>query len=414
MKILIVTSNWYPSGGDWTYINSICKLYETKGHDIIPFAMNDIRNIKTNFEKYYINNINYNDLNKNKSITSAIKVIANSIYSFDAVKKIKLLLSENVIDIAQLNNIHNIHTPAIINVLKSKKIPIVWRVLDYKIICPNRTFLSNDKICEACFKTKYYNCFLNKCKKNSYSASLITTIESYFNKIMPYYEHVDKFLFQSKFSRDLFLKYGFDINKTEIIENPFDCKDIIPHFNSINSNKYVLYFGRISKEKGIFTLYDAMQKIPEINLKIVGNGPDIDESINYVNSRNIKNIEFVGPKWSDELTPFLQNCEFVVVPSEWYEPNPYVVLQSFSFGKPVIATRLGGLIDMVRNNINGVLCEPFDSKSLSNAIKTLFFNSEKITELGKNARFEVEEKYNPDKYYFNSIKLFETLINKSS
>ena len=252
MNILIATANWYPSGGDWTYVESICKIYENNGHNIIPFAMSDDRNFKTKYEKYFINNINYNDLNKNKNIKSVIKVLSSSIYSCDAVNKINLLLEENRIDIAQLNNIHNVHTPAIIKPLKKNRIPIVWRVLDYKILCPNRTFLSNDKICEECFKSNYYNCFLNKCKKNSYSASFVTAIESYFNKIMPYYKDVDMYTFQSEFSRDLFVKYGFDIKKTKIIENPFDSENIYKSNSKIESLKYINYFDLYKVTSGLY------------------------------------------------------------------------------------------------------------------------------------------------------------------
>ena len=410
----MANATWYPSGGDWTYIESICKIYESKGHTIIPFAMKDVRNIKTKYDKYFINNINYNDLNSNKTIKNSLKVISNSIYSFEAIKNLNKLINENHVDIAQLNNIHNIHTPAIINTLKKNKIPIVWRILDYKLICPNRTFLSNNIICEKCFKTKYYNCFLNKCKKNSYSASLITTIESYFNKLMPFYKNVDTFLFQSEFSRDQFVKFGFDINKTKIIENPFnfDIKNDEIKYNE--GEKYILYFGRISKEKGLFTLYEAMLNIPEIKLLVIGDGPDLNDSITYVNQNNINNVEFKGPKWGEDLIPFIQNCEFVIVPSEWYEPNPYVILQSFSYGKAVIATNIGGLKDMIINNENGILANPNDPKNLAICIKKLFFNSEKKIFLGKNAKLILENKYSSEKYYNISINIFNKLLNQKS
>ena len=416
MNILMANATWYPSGGDWTYVDSIVKIYESRGHSIIPFAMADSRNFKTKYDKYFINNIDYSELNNNISLSNSIKVISNSIYSFDAVRKLNLLLNENTIDIAQLNNIHNIHTPAIIKVLKKHKIPIVWRILDYKLICPNRTFLSNNIICEKCFKTKYYNCFTNKCKKNSYPASFITTIESYFNKFMPYYNNVDTFLFQSEFSRNLFIKYGFDMKKTDIIENPYNLEnyDLYPNNNEIINDKYILYFGRISKEKGLFTLYDAMRKIPKIKLLVVGNGPDLNDSINYINQNNIINIEFKGPQWGDQLSPFIQKCEFVIVPSEWYEPNPYVVLQSFSHEKAVVASDIGGLSDMIINNENGMLFIPGDPNDLSNCIENLFYNNEKKLYLGKNAKIILKNKYNPDKYYNKSIDLFRNLINNKN
>jgi glycosyltransferase involved in cell wall biosynthesis len=411
MNILIVNATWYPSGGDWTYVNSITQLYEKHGHTIIPFAMKNEKNLPSKFEKYFIDKIDYNELNKDKGILNTFNVLSKSIYSMEAVKKINDLLDNHKVDIAQLNNIHNIQTPGIIPVLKKRKIPIVWRVLDYKLLCPNRTFLSNGLVCEKCFKTKYYNCFVNKCKKNSYPASFVASIESYFNKFAPFYDKVDIFLFQSEFSRNLFVKYGFDIKKTKIIENPYNCDNIIPQYTIKKSDRYILYFGRISKEKGLFTLFDAMKNLGDIKLIVVGDGPDSEECLNYI--RNIKNISFIGPKWETDLTPILKNCEFVVVPSIWYDPNPYVVLQSFSFGKPVIASRIGGLVDMISNQVNGILFDANDSSNLSVSIKDLYFNQSKILELGRNARIEVEKKYNPNNYYLTSIKIFDNLINKN-
>lgn len=415
MNILMANANWYPSGGDWTYVSSVCDIYKKNGHNIIPFAMLNSRNIPTEYDKYFLTNINYNELNNNKSIHNIFKAIYKSIYSKEAISKLNNLLDENQVDIAQLNNIHNIHTPSIIPVFKKRSIPVVWRILDYKILCPNRTFLSNQTICEKCFKTKYYNCFLNKCKKNSYSASFLTTLESYFNKLMPYYDLVDYFLFQSEFSRDLFVKYGFDVKKTSIIENPYDINDHILQEKKIKdvSNPYILYFGRISKEKGIFTLYDAVKKLPNIHLKIIGDGPDLAESINYIQNYSINNIEFVGPIWGKDLEPYIENCEFVVLPSEWYEPNPYVVLQTFSFGKTIVATAIGGLTNMIENDFNGILCNFKDANNLATAINDLFYNKNKLKFLGINARKTVELKYSPNSYYNKTIDIFTNLINKS-
>jgi len=411
MNILMVNATWYPSGGDWTYISSICNLYEKNGHKIIPFAMKDSRNFNTEFEKYFVTEINYASLNEKISFKNIFKALYRSIYSRESIKNLNKLLDEHQVDLAQLNNIHNIQTPAIISVLKKRKIPVVWRILDYKILCPNRTFLSNNLICEKCFKTKYYNCFLNKCKKNSYSASLLTTIETYFNKLMPYYDEIDFFLFQSEFSKNLFYKYGYDINKMSIIENPYDADEIIPQYNNIfHENNYILYFGRISQEKGLMTLYQSMKNLPDINLKVIGDGPYLEESKNYIKINKLSNIEFLGPKWGDSLEPYIRNCEFVVLPSEWYEPNPYVVLQSFSFGKTVIATNIGGIKDMIKNDINGILCEPFNHNDLSKAIIKLYNDHDKIIYLGKNARKILELKYNPKKYYDSTMQLFNNLI----
>jgi len=409
MNLLMVNATWYPSGGDWTYIDSICRIYEQNGIKIIPFAMKHERNFETPYSKYFVENVDYKELNKDKSLKNGLRVLTKSIFSIEAQKKLELLLSENDVNIVQLNNIHNVQTPSIIPVLKKKKIPIVWRVLDYKLICPNRTFLSNDTICESCFKTKYYNCTLKKCKKQSVLASMVASLESYVYSLLPYYNQVDQYLFQSEFTRDQFIKYGFDPAKAAIIENPYDAVAVDPNYSG---NNYILYFGRISSEKGMTTLYEAMRLIPDIKLKIIGDGTALEEGINYVRDLGINNIEFLGPMWGKELEVVLSACDFVVLPSEWYDPSPYVVLQSYSFGKPVIATRIGGLQDMIIHDKTGKLVEIKNSKDLSSSISTLFNDKQMISEFGKNARALLLEKYSTNRYFDFTKSIFDKLLTK--
>ena len=408
MNILIANWTWYPSGGDWTYIDSICKLYESKGHRIIPFSVHNEKNFQTPFNKYFLTGIDYKVFYNNLKLKSGIDLLIKTIYSTEAKRKLNLLLAENQVDVAQLNNINNYHTPSIIPVLKKAKIPIVWRILDFKLICPNTTFFSKDKVCEACYKYKYYKCILNKCKKNSLLASTLMAMESYFYHILPFYKQVDMFLFQSEFTRDMFVKYGYDVSRTHIIENPYNCSAVKPNYEG---KKYILYFGRISKEKGILTLLKTMKLLTEIELKIVGDGPEYKNYLDYVIKNSISNVSFVGAKWNKELEPFIENCEFVIVPSEWYEPSPYVVLQSFSYGKPVIAASIGGLKDMIKNNETGLLFKVGDEDDLSHSIRYLYQSQNLIHTMGANARRQVERKNNPERYYTDTINVFTNLIN---
>ena len=409
MNILMCHWAWYPTGGDWTYIDSVNKLYESKGHHIIPFSVKNEKNFPTPYDKYFLNGVDYRSLYDKNFLKSGISTAFKSIYSIEAKRNLKLLLSENKVDIAQFNSISNYHTPSIIPILKNNKTPIVWRILDYRLICPNSTLLSNDKICEACLKSKYYNCVLKKCKKNSFLASSLLAIESYIYSLLPFYKNVDMFLFQSEFTRDMFVKFGFDIKKTHIIENSYDYSEIQPIYSGDN---YILYFGRISKEKGIMTLLKAMKELPNINLKIVGNGPELEEYKMYSSKNALSNVTFLGPIWGEELEPIIEKSEFVILPSEWYDPSPYVVLQSFAYGKPVIASNIGGLKDLIINNENGLLFEPGNSKELSETIKNLFPKKKLIHDMGVNSRLILEQKNNSERYYSNTMEVFRNLIDE--
>lgn len=408
MNILMANWTWYPSGGDWTYIESICKLYENKGHHIIPFSVKNQKNFPTPYDRYFLDEVNYKQYYQKKPIISGINTALKSIYSLEAKKKVKQLLNENKVDIAQLNSITNYHTPSIIPVLNKAKIPIIWRILDYRLICPNSTLFVNGKVCMECINNSYYKCIINKCKKQSLLASSLLAIENYAYSILPIYKQVDLFLFQSEFTRDMFVKFGYDIKKTHIIENPYDGSGIQPQYNGSN---YILYFGRIEKEKGIYTLLDAMKSLPDIHLKVVGNGTEYLNCIDYSSKNSISNVTFLGPKWNAELEPLIKNSEFVIVPSEWHEPSPYVVLQSFSFGKPVIASQMGGLNDLIHDRVNGLFFKPGDANDLSGKIKSLISNKVLIKEMGEKAKQILDSKYSPERYYTDTMNVFTSLIN---
>ncbi len=405
----MVNWTWYPSGGDWTYVDTVNKLYEANGHTIIPFSMKDERNFPTDYSKYFVKNINYRELNKDKSILNSLKVVAKSLYSFEAKKKLRELLKEVKVDVAQLNNINNYLTPSILSVLKEHNIPIVWRVLDYKLICPNTTFVSGNAVCESCKLHKYYKCVTKKCKKGSTRASAIAALENYLYTASGFYNKVDMFSFQSEFTRDKFIEYGFNPEKTAIIGNPMGLSE-----NSIHegTEKFILFFGRLEKLKGIFTLLSAMKKLPDVKLKIIGAGQEENECINLIRKENLTNVEFLGSKWGSELEVILKQALFVVVPSEWYEPSPYSVLQSLAFGKPVVGTKMGGIADAIKDNYNGLLVEPNNAEALAEKIRLLWSDTSKVDEFGMNAMKTIAEKHSLEHYYDKSMAIFETLLRK--
>lgn len=406
MNILMANWTWYPSGGDWTYIENISKIFESKGHHVIPFSMHDERNFPTPYSKYFVKKIDYKKLNDRKNLSNSWKVVSRAIYSFEAKRKITELLSENQVDLVQLNNINNYLTPSIIPVIKKYKVPIIWRILDYKLICPNTIFVSNGDICESCKVHKYYMCSLKKCKKDSFRASIIASLESYVHMFLNYNKYIDLFLFQSEFSRDKFLDYGFDKSKTAVIENPIDYSRVVPNYTN---NGYILYFGRLEKSKGIFTLLKAMKLLPKVKLKIIGDGTEFKKCEELINQQSLNNVELLGAKWGNELEGYLKNCKFVVVPSEWYEVSPYAILQAFAWGKPVIGTNIAGIKDIIDHKNNGILFNLKDFNNLADEIFKLFIDDESVIQMGNNARATIEKFHSFDIYYQKMRSVFSNI-----
>jgi glycosyltransferase involved in cell wall biosynthesis len=391
---------------------SLKNLLEGKGHKVAVFSMHHPQNFNSEYSQYFVSYINYDEEVKNINISTGFEVLNRAVYSLEAKKKIEVLIEDERPDIAHLQNIHHHITPSILYPLKKHKIPIVWTLHDFVLICPNTSFLSHGMICERCRKRKYYWPLIVRCKKNSLAASTMAAIETSLHRLMKVNDLVDMFIAPSRFLRNKLIDYGFKKDKVVCINN-FNNIGILQNENTPDGS--YIYVGRISFEKGIKTLIDAAIKAGIGRLKIIGEGPLKKEMISYVKSRKADDrIDFLGHKSHTEVIELLKKCRFLVLPSECYENFPYSVLEACASGKPVIASRIGGIPEIVKNWETGLLFEPGNSEYLSLKIRYLMKHPEKAEALGRNAMLFVEKELNNERYYSKLIDVYKRVIENEN
>lgn len=410
MKILLVNNYYYYRGGDCTYLFSLKKLLEENGHEICIFAMHHPQNLDSKYSKYFVSYINYDDEIKNINIASGLKVLNRAIYSTEAKEKIERLIEIEKPDIAHIQNVHHHITPSIFSVFKKHNIPIIWTLHDYTMICPNTSFLSHGKICEKCKKNRYYWASFERCKKDSFSASTMAGLESSVHRMMRLQELVDCFIAPSKFLKEKLLEYGFHENKVKRVDL-FTDVDLTKETGK--AGDYYMFIGRIAEEKGLKTLIDVAVTMDSCKLKIVGSGPLFEELTEYVSSIDKNDlIEFMGYKDREEIIGLYNNCKFVVVPSEWYEPSGLIVFEAFALGKPVIGSRIGGIPELVKDTERGLIFEPGDKEDMAAAIRYLLNNPDLCKEMGQNARRFVDEEMSPEKHYERLMDIYDQELQK--
>ncbi len=411
-KILLVNNFYYNRGGDCTYLFSLKKCLEEKGHRTVIFSMHHPQNFRSRWENYFVNYINYDEEVKRISILSSIKVASRTIFFFKAKRILDKLIKEAKPDIAHLQNIHHHITPSILYTLKKHKVPIVWTLHDYQLICPNISFLAKGKMCERCKNNKYFWPVIVKCKKDSRAASLMASVEIIIHNIIGIDKLVDIYIAPSEFLRKKFIEYGF--NEDKIVN--------INHFTEIRLNdhieetgEYYLFVGRISEEKGVKTLIDAAVKVNLLKLKIVGSGPLFDEMRNYAEHIDENNIiEFLGHKNREEVFNLMNKCRFMVMPSEWYETSGLVILEAFACGKTVIGSNIGGIPELIKNYETGLTFEMGNVEDLSSRIKYMINNPEAVIRMGKNARNFVECTMNAEIHYKELMEIYEKACSSSA
>lgn len=373
---------WYRCAGEWTYIDNLKTLYQNHGHDVIPFSMKSSKNDDTNsFDKYFIEHIDYKELNKNKTISNGIRAFSKTIFSQEAKKKLEQLLSDHTVDIAHLHDINHYLTPAILPVLKKHNIPIIWTLHDYTLICPEGSFISDSSVCENCRGGSFYHCAVQKCKKGSFLASTLAAIENTVHRYSNVFRHVDYFLCPSQFLYDKFREFNFYPDKL-VLTNL--CCEIQPVSAEKKTERYIIYAGRLAKLKGLQSLLKAVHGL-DVKLYIAGEGAEFAACNSYINDNQLAHVELLGFKSKAEIHALIQYAEMLICPSEWYENFPYTIIEAMLLRTAVIASNIGGIPELVIDGKTGVLFEPGDAMQLRSKITDLLNDSRLREQLAENA-----------------------------
>jgi glycosyltransferase involved in cell wall biosynthesis len=279
------------------------------------------------------------------------------------------------------------------------------------ILCPNTTFISHENVCEKCKGGKFYQCVLNKCKKQSVPASFVAALESYANKYSNPYKDVDYFICPSEFIKKKFEAFGYDSRKLRQVYNLFDIHSVTHEYETppgTTNRPYIVYVGNILKVKGIFTLVKAMSNL-DLDLKVIGGGEHMNELKELVELENIQNVTLLGKMPKEEVFRFVQHSLFVVVPSEWYENLPYSLVEALLLGKPVLGADIGGIPELVVDEVTGKLFQPANTADLRLKIEWMMSDKDKLVQMGRNAREHALNLVNYDAFARKLSPVFESL-----
>ena len=411
MKILQVNKYFYVKGGPERYMFGVSKLLRAHGHDIAFFSMNNAKNGFSEWSKYFVHNVDYN---KEAGIVNGIRMSKNILYSKESFDKISQLVDEFKPDVAHLHNFNHQLSPSILVALKSKKVPVVMTVHDYKLVCPSYSMLNHGNVCELCRERRFYSCLGTKCHKNSFAKSAVATLESYLHHcIFKSYQHIDRFICPSVFIMKKLQEMGLKGNFSHLA-NFVDVGKFNPlnhSFEKKTADRFI-FLGRLSKEKGVDTLFEAVKGLP-VKLDIVGEGPMKKGLEERIRQESINNINLKGYLKTEELMGAVRGSFMGVVPSEWYENNPLSILEAFACGVPVIGTSIGGIPELVKDGETGFLFQLGNVDDLRDKIIRAINSGEEVEKMGERARRMVEEKYSPGTHYGTLIEIYKDAIKSS-
>ncbi len=414
MKILLVNNFFGPEGGAELSSFLTYQLLRQEGHEVDFFA--------TDKQPYFIPDYeyasyfpDYTDFDALTNPVAKLKALPHFFYNLDAAEKFEAFLLAHRPDVVHCNNLHYHLSPAILKACKKLNIPTVMTMRDVRLMCPAGTLMrGNTTYCkeELCVTGSATNCVTHKCYGGSLVTSVLVTAEFYARRVHKLYDSITTFLAPSQAIADLAVRSGISPDRVTVINNFID-DTFFETQPTYQPGDYFLFVGRLSEEKGVPTLIEAMKSLPtSAELHIVGTGPASEELKTLVQNQGMSNIHFLGFQTGDALRNEYQHCLASVVPSNWFENFSRTVIESVASGKPVIGSKIAGIQEVVEDDVNGYLFPPGDAEALAACMLKLYQDPRKAVEFGRQARQKAERLYNSRVYLDKTIAAYEAAIQK--
>src|SRR5579859_246377 len=403
MRILFCNKYNYPFSGTETYLFELMELMRSQGHEVALFSMADPRGEPTAYDHNFVTHI---DFKSKAGLWKKAWRAGHAIYSTEARRRIRAMIEEFRPDVAHVRNIYHHLSPSILWELKAQNVPVVYHVNDFKLLCPSYNLVSQGEACEACKGSAFWHALRSKCYPGM-GARMTLTAEAYVHKwLSTYRKCVDLFLAPSEFVREKFVEHGWDGEKFEVL----------PHFQrphpsrNVPKDGPVLYFGRLSAEKGLDDLLRAMRRVPQTSLIIAGDGPQRGELLELSDSLGLKNVQFVGQVGREERDALIARSRFTVLPSHAYETLGKTILESYAEGRAVVASDRGSRRELVKAGETGLLYPTGNIDELGSAIETLRSRPELADSMGRAGWELVRRHHTPEGHYQKMMSLYERLV----
>lgn len=386
LRILICHNSYQQAGGEDTVVAMESQLLSEHGHHV---QLHQVFNKSIN------------------SLQEKVRTGLNISYSKQAKMQLTKTLTEFKPHIVHCHNLFPLLTPSLYDACIELSIPVIQTLHNFRNICPNALLLRNDQPCELCIKGSPYNATRYRCYRDSYLQSLaVSNMVAHHRKKGTWQNKVDRFIVLTEFSRSKFLAANFPLHRMSVKPNFINDPKTT---DSLTPQDFVLYVGRLSTEKGLNILCQAFHKL-NIPLKIAGEGPLKSE----IEQTAASNIEVLGQQNQQQIYQLMSQAKYLIMPSLCYEGFPLVLVEAFALGLPVICSKLGGMAEIVKDQVHGLHFLPDNIDDLAKKAQWLYDNPQQCQLMGNNARQTYLDEYIPEKNYQQLINIYQEAIDEKT
>jgi glycosyltransferase involved in cell wall biosynthesis len=422
MRILITNYRYFVSGGPERYLFGVKRLFESFGHEIIPFSISYSKNVYSEWNSFFARPISSDGQISFKDHTwnpaSFSRALSRTFFSKEVYHSLTRLIEKVKPDISYVLHYLRKLSPSVLVATKDAGLPLIVRLSDFAMLCPEAHFMRNSQPCELCKKRKLWPSLRYRCVQGSFGASLVNALATLYHHHQGYFDLIDAFVTPT------------ELMKIKMIEGGWPAERIfhIPTFVDLNGSKrdfesrknVITYIGRIHPIKGLDVLIDAFKMVlstlasdaPQL---IVAGDDQTKEALRLktrVREEGIPNITFAGLLDKDGVAELLSTSRLNIVPSLCFENMPNVLLESFSCGTPVLTSDLGCFGQIVEHGKTGLLFETGNPQDLAEKTATLLSDITKLSQMSINACKTAEHHYSGERHYQRLEELFDRLAAK--
>lgn len=406
MRILEISPFNHVVGGSDRYFMEVARLLERAGHGVHRFCRRHPRNEPSPDSAFFVRGID----TQRGGVSDALTMI----YSRDAARSLEALLRAHPVDIAHLHIYYGNFSGSILPVLRRTGTPAVQTVHEYKAVCPVSIFHRDGAICEDCDGGHFWRALRHRCNRGSVARSALSMTEAYVTDALGARTAMDRYIAVCHFQAERLVAHGLPADRTEVLHNFVDTRDF-PQVVRDGPPDSIVYFGRIERVKGVDMLLDAFLALPAetrrgIRLRFAGSGGYADGLRARIQAEADASVEYLGFVDGAATEALFNSALCTVLVPNWYENCPMSVLESYARGVPVVASRIGGLPEIVADGEDGLIVGSGNTAELSAALATMISDPQRAVSMGERGRARMQRDFSPEGHVARLTAIFEDVL----
>lgn len=378
MHILIVHNAYQQRGGEDSVVEAERELLTAHGVAFTVFGKHN------------------NDIAR----LSKVPLAARTVWAAETAREFESLLLHTKPDVVHVHNTFPLISPSIYWVAHRHRVPVVQTLHNFRLHCPQAMYLRNGRVCEDCLGKIPWRGALRGCYRNSKLQSTVLAGMVTLHRAMGTWQNkVTRYIALNEFCRNKFIEGGLPAHRILIKPNFVDFSAPVA-----GARAGFLFVGRLSAEKGVDVLVNAARTVVGAHVRVAGTGP---ESALLEGAHGVQPL---GALDGAAVRTEMRQAMALVLPSIWYENFPRTLVEAFGCGLPVIASRIGALVELVQDGVTGLLFEPGNTQDLAQKMQWALQHPVEMAEMGREARALYEAEFTAERNYQQLMAIYDEAI----